>query len=186
MAERKGISKRTRFEIFKRDQFTCQYCGSQPPDVILHVDHIIAVANGGQNDMENLVTSCSDCNLGKSAVPLDMVPQSLEDRAAEAEERQAQVEAYAIQLQELRDAFENQCWQVAEVLKKGASDGYSRSNFRSITMFCKRLGFPETLNAAHIADNAVPFERGRRFKYFCAVCWNRIREIEASDGELEE
>ena len=74
----------------------------------------------------------------------------------------------------------------AEVLKKGASDGYSRYNFRSITMFCKRLGFPETLNAAHIADNAVPFERSRRFKYFCAVCWNRIREIEASVGELEE
>jgi hypothetical protein len=72
--ERKGLSKKVRFEVFKRDSFTCQYCGKQPPDVVLHVDHINPVASGGDNDPLNLITSCQDCNLGKSATPLENAP----------------------------------------------------------------------------------------------------------------
>ena len=68
---RKAISKRIRFEVFKRDSFTCQYCGAQAPDVVLHVDHINPVAGGGTNDILNLVTSCADCNAGKGARKLD-------------------------------------------------------------------------------------------------------------------
>lgn len=65
MAERKVLSKKTRFEVFKRDKFTCQYCGRMAPDVILEVDHIKPVAKGGDNSMLNLITSCKDCNRGK-------------------------------------------------------------------------------------------------------------------------
>ena len=70
MAERKAISKRMRFEVLKRDSFTCQYCGKQPPDTVLHLDHIKPVSKGGKNTILNLVTSCVDCNLGKSDVEL--------------------------------------------------------------------------------------------------------------------
>jgi hypothetical protein len=63
--ERKSISKSMRFEIFKRDEFKCQYCGSFAPDVILEIDHILPVCEGGKNEMINLVTSCFDCNRGK-------------------------------------------------------------------------------------------------------------------------
>ncbi len=65
MADRKPISKKTRFEVFKRDKFTCQYCGRMSPDVILEVDHIKPVADGGTNKLINLITSCRDCNRGK-------------------------------------------------------------------------------------------------------------------------
>lgn len=61
-----SISKRLRFEIFKRDGFTCQYCGTRPPDVVLEVDHIDPKSNGGGNDPINLLTSCFDCNRGKA------------------------------------------------------------------------------------------------------------------------
>ena len=71
MAERKLIPKRIRFEIFKRDCFTCQYCGKKAPDVILHIDHIVPVSKGGTNDILNLITSCESCNLGKSDIPLN-------------------------------------------------------------------------------------------------------------------
>ena len=71
MDGRKPISKRTRFEVFKRDKFTCQYCGMAAPYVTLHVDHIVPVAHGGTNDMENLVTSCMSCNLGKGTILVD-------------------------------------------------------------------------------------------------------------------
>jgi len=66
MAKRKAISTRTRFEVFKRDSFKCQYCGSSAPDVLLEVDHINPVANGGTNDILNLITACEKCNGGKS------------------------------------------------------------------------------------------------------------------------
>ena len=68
--KRTGLSKRTRFEVFKRDQFRCQYCGASAPDVILVVDHIQAVADGGANDLLNLLTACDPCNAGKSDVAL--------------------------------------------------------------------------------------------------------------------
>jgi hypothetical protein len=68
---RKAIPQSVRFEVFKRDAFTCQYCGGKSPDVILVVDHIKPVATGGVNDIVNLITSCRDCNSGKGAVELD-------------------------------------------------------------------------------------------------------------------
>ena len=66
MSNRKSVGNRVRFEVFKRDSFTCQYCGVKAPEVILEVDHITPVAEGGSNDLLNLVTSCRDCNSGKS------------------------------------------------------------------------------------------------------------------------
>lgn len=50
MSKRKSISKKLRFEVFKRDSFTCQYCGKMAPDVVLEVDHINPVASGGENN----------------------------------------------------------------------------------------------------------------------------------------
>ncbi len=63
---RKPISKKLRFNVFKRDSFKCQYCGKCAPDVILHIDHINPVSKGGKNEILNLITACEDCNSGKS------------------------------------------------------------------------------------------------------------------------
>ena len=54
-----------RFDILKRDNFTCQYCGRKAPSVILEVDHIIPISKGGEDTPENLITSCSLCNVQK-------------------------------------------------------------------------------------------------------------------------
>jgi len=64
---------RLRFEILKRDNFTCQYCGKNPneDDIKLHIDHIIPKSKGGKDIAENLIVSCEECNLGKSDVLLD-------------------------------------------------------------------------------------------------------------------
>jgi HNH endonuclease len=65
------LSNKIRFEVFKRDLFTCQYCGKKAPDVILNIDHINPVKEGGDNNIFNLLTSCFNCNNGKSAIKLD-------------------------------------------------------------------------------------------------------------------
>lgn len=66
-----AISKRLRFEVLRRDDHTCQYCGERAPDVTLHVDHVVPVALGGTDDPGNLVAACRDCNAGKTSVPAD-------------------------------------------------------------------------------------------------------------------
>lgn len=73
MSDRQPISKGKRFEVFARDGFTCMYCGRRPPEVVLEVDHIEAVANGGTNEDLNLITSCCDCNRGKAAKKLSEI-----------------------------------------------------------------------------------------------------------------
>lgn len=65
-----SISKRLRFEVFKRDSFTCQYCGARPPDTVLEVDHVHPRSLGGLDHLENLKTACWNCNRGKAHVPL--------------------------------------------------------------------------------------------------------------------
>jgi hypothetical protein len=71
MNKRKPISKKIRFEVFKRDSFTCQYCGRKSPDVLLEIEHIKPVSKGGTNSIINLTTACVDCNAGKSDITLD-------------------------------------------------------------------------------------------------------------------
>lgn len=78
---RKSLGKGLRFDVFKRDGFTCQYCGCKPPDVVLQVDHITPVAAGGDNDISNLVTACEACNQGKKAKRLDIAPRPDADLA---------------------------------------------------------------------------------------------------------
>lgn len=113
--KRRAISEKTRFEIFKRDSFTCQYCGVQPPQAILHIDHIIPVASGGTNVPENLITSCQPCNSGKGARSLSesSIIKLTADRAEDAKERARQLLMIAQAYHEQVDAFEEIgqiCW----------------------------------------------------------------------------
>lgn len=102
--ERKALSARLRFEIFKRDKFTCQYCGRKAPEVVLNCDHIEPVVRGGTDDILNLITSCKACNGGKGAVPLSdgtaMMKQ--QEMLAELEERRQQIDMMLKWRDELR------------------------------------------------------------------------------------
>lgn len=92
---RKGLSPRLRFEVFKRDAFTCQYCGRKAPDVILNCDHLLPVAGGGGNDAINLITSCDQCNDGKGAALLsDVQRKALSERLQKYREQIDTFEIY--------------------------------------------------------------------------------------------
>ncbi len=62
-----------RFEIFKRDNFSCQYCGRNVKEdkIKLHIDHIYPKKKGGLFVSDNLTTSCEECNEGKKDVLLE-------------------------------------------------------------------------------------------------------------------
>ncbi len=65
-----SIGNKTRFKVFKRDNFTCQYCGKKSPKVQLEVDHINPKDKGVLDKIDNLITSCIECNRGKSTNPI--------------------------------------------------------------------------------------------------------------------
>lgn len=65
--ELRGVDSRLRFTILQRDDFTCLFCGARPGSDDLHVDHIVPFSLRGSDADENLVATCSSCNLGKGA-----------------------------------------------------------------------------------------------------------------------
>lgn len=102
------VKKSTRFEVFKRDKFTCQYCGRAAPEVVLHVDHIIPRSKHGTDDAMNLVTSCVDCNLGKGKRKLsdDAAIQKQKKQLDLIQQRREQLEMMVAWQQSLMDVEE--------------------------------------------------------------------------------
>jgi len=177
--KRKSISCKVRFDVFKRDEFQCQYCGRTPPVVILEVDHINPVAKGGDNDTDNLVTACFDCNRGKSSNLLSNIPESLADKAKRTDEAEKQLKEYikirkrksrriATDAKKVTDVFE--AYFANSTLTSGSETTIKQRFLSKIDVFtlvenmefaCARLQYEEP-------DEA--------FKYFCGICWNQIRE----------
>jgi HNH endonuclease len=62
-----AISTRLRYEVLRRDLFTCRYCGASAPWAVLEMDHVTPRKLGGRDVLENLVTACKPCNNGKFA-----------------------------------------------------------------------------------------------------------------------
>ncbi len=70
-ASREPIPAGLRFAVLRRDGFRCAYCGrGEREGVKLHLDHVVPVARGGKTEIDNLVTACATCNVGKSATDL--------------------------------------------------------------------------------------------------------------------
>lgn len=148
---RKAVPKKTRFEVFKRDAFTCQYCGCKAPDVVLHCDHVHPVAEGGTNDLMNLITACEDCNGGKGARLLDDAQVVAKARAQmeEINERRIQLEMLASWHREL-SALGNMSVQVLEDFWREtleADYAFSKHGQSIVKKWLKRFSEDELLTA---------------------------------------
>ncbi|WP_160119659.1 HNH endonuclease [Rhodovarius lipocyclicus] len=174
---RKPLSTRLRFDIFKRDGFTCQYCGAHPPAAVLECDHITPVALGGENEPDNLITACFTCNRGKANVSLELVPQSLAERAAEVAEREEQLRGYAEVMNARRERIEREAWKVMGILFPGRGP-VQRADFISVKRFVERLGVHAVLDAA---ECSMTKPSHRAFRYFCGICWGVIRKQEVGE-----
>lgn len=177
-----------RFDVFKRDAFTCSYCGRRPPTVVLEVDHITPVAGGGTNDIDNLTTACWDCNHGKGCTDLgDKVkPRVALEHSDELRERALQAQAYAEALQEQRTAESrmldliNERWAQAfgaTVTETGWRLGSGDPPFpieTTIRRFLKIIPLDEILDAIDITA-ASRCSRRQADRYFYGTCWKKIR-----------
>lgn len=123
---RKALSKKERFSVFERDWFCCQYCWRDPIkfDVVLEVDHSISVKHWWTNIMENLVTSCFDCNRWKSRksviiweIDIDWESEKLK-QAQERLEQIKKIKTIRKKIEIIKDKQNNEVfWFINEIVK---------------------------------------------------------------------
>ena len=179
MVARASLSKKLRFDVFKRDGFKCSYCGATPSEkVLLEVDHIHPVAEGGGDNIDNLVTACFNCNRGKGAGLLSSIPDSLEQKAVVVAEREAQIASYYEILRAKRERKDAEAWIIASMyMERFGDEDIRRERLSSIKMFLERLDFYSVMDSMEIAINRK-FTKPAAFSYFCGICWNKIKEGE--------
>ncbi|MGI8909388.1 MAG: HNH endonuclease [Rubrobacteraceae bacterium] len=114
------VSNALRFEIFQRDKHTCQYCGRRAPEVELQADHLIPVALGGTDAFENLITSCRECNSGKSAKLIERFTHGHTKESWREKIKEKRVQ----RLRERRSEVENVMRYWAECRKTRTVSGY--------------------------------------------------------------
>lgn len=181
MVARKSISKKIRFEIFKRDSFKCQYCGNSAPDVILHIDHIHPVSKGGDNDITNLITACFDCNMGKKHRLIDDNEVIAKQKAQLdiLNEKRAQLEMLMKWRKDLI-SLDKKTLSIAVEFWHEKITGF-QLNERGIDILKKQInkfGLQEVLLAMEIASSkfnssTLPDEFSRSFDKIGAICQNK-------------
>lgn len=189
-----SLSVKTRFEVFKRDRYQCQYCGKSPPDVLLEADHIIPKAAGGSDAFENLTTACKDCNRGKGAGLLEEGTAPLVNRVTveELAERVDQAKAYMELLGGLSSLVDRQIGMVvdgwahafgakAEEREGGTfwrlPKGGVWPNEPTIRRFLRALPLADILEAVDIAASKFygQSEDGA-CRYFYGICHRAIKQ----------
>lgn len=183
MAERKPIGKKLRFEVFKRDSFRCQYCGRSAPDVILEVDHIVPVAEGGKNDILNLITSCRDCNRGKGKHVLtenEILKKQKEELDA-LNERREQMEMMIRWKTELRSMEAEQVEAINDLITTITGYELNDSGKRDVLNFLKQFGFNEVYDATEISfaryyKEYDDYSFTKALRKIGGVCYNRRKQ----------
>lgn len=176
MAERKPISKKQRFDVFKRDAFTCQYCGCTPPSVVLEVDHVHPVSKGGSNQVDNLLTACFDCNRGKSDGLLTSLPESVNEKAALMAEKLDQLKAFQRLVKAKKRMEEGQIDDVEEAFCVHHPDSKFGPKFRhSVRLFIQKIPAHVVVDYMHLACTRIDRAEDA-VKYFCGICWKTIKE----------
>lgn len=186
--ERKQISKSVRFEVFKRDKFTCQYCGKSAPDVILEVDHIKPVSKGGTNEILNLVTSCRDCNRGKTNRELsDNTAIAKQKRQMDAiQERREQLEMMLKWREALNEEEEIEVDSVESLFAANTKWTFSEIGRKNVKKLIRRFGFQEVYDAAEISIfkyyDGSERSWNNTFNKIGGICYNRMKARE-TDAE---
>jgi hypothetical protein len=181
------VSKRLRYEVLKRDNHTCRYCGGTAPDVAITVDHVTPVSLGGTDTAANLVACCRDCNIGKSSTSPDAplvenVKQDAMRWAAAIKLASDRRSNRTRQLNEYCRAFVDE-WREYDM---GSREMPTPANWQdSIEGFYNAaLPISELKRALAISMSKPQVSNYEKFRYMCGICWSVLREIQAEAMEI--
>jgi hypothetical protein len=169
-----AVSKRLRYEVLRRDNHSCRYCGAAAPDAKLAIDHVTPASLGGADSPDNLVTACVDCNIGKTSSSPDA--PLVEDVRRDAVRWARARDAVSALLEQERDA----ALRPQQVFEQAWGDTTYR--------YYLPASWPDSIDAfvrAGLNEDDLLFCVGRamrapgvsnRFKYFCGVAWSVVRD----------
>jgi len=171
------VSKRTRYEVLKRDNHTCRYCHAA--DSPLTVDHVTPVALGGTDFPDNLVAACQDCNYGKASTSPDAaVVADVEQRSL----RWAAAMKVAAQRLSTRDEPMRQYVAYMEDVVRSLFGGYDDlpNDWRESLVQFYRAGLPLEMTEQAVALSVAKgnVEWPSKWRYACGVAWTMIRELQ--------
>lgn len=184
-----ALTKRIRYEVLKRDNHTCRYCGASAPDAKLTVDHVTPVALGGTDKPDNLVAACRDCNAGKASTSpdasvvedvkqLDLKWAGAIQRVAKARGRQRKKRTVYV------DAFLEE-WRAYTHSWRG--DGYPLAdNWRGSIERFYDLGVPpeDIADCVRIALTNSRIHYDDAYRYFAGCVWRVVTEMQEAAKEL--
>lgn len=179
---RKPLSKKIRFEVFKRDLFTCQYCGRKSPDIVLEVDHIKPVASGGVNDIINLITSCFECNSGKGKTELsdNCALNKQREQVVKIAERRRQIEMFL----EWRDSLIDIDNEIAKKLKTEVERLLWQNQFQgndgmlnTCRSLIKKYGFDKCHSAIDSAQKYLKWDWDQITRESAEIAFNKLARI---------
>lgn len=188
-----AVSKRTRFEVLRRDEYTCQYCGETAPDVKITVDHVMPVALGGSDFPSNLVAACGDCNAGKTSItpesPLvEKVSGAAADFAVRSTDAATKLRAFYEESSDFVFEFEEQWgrWQ-----RTGSQERIPLPvDWRDSIRQWWRIGVPEEV--IHEAIEIAMRKRDLRheygeFRYMAGIVWKKLEQAGiGGDAQINE
>ena len=181
---RKPIGKKVRFEIFKRDNFQCQYCGRYAPEVILEIDHITPVKHKGKTETINMVTACFDCNHGKGARELSdsQILEQQREQLNKLNERKEQMQMLIQWKRELLKLENTQINEIEQIVLKPYNRSLTETGQTKIRKTIKKYGFSEVYESAQISlSNYLNKKDNDDFNkiidYIPRICANRVRAI---------
>lgn len=180
-----GISRRLRFEVFKRDNFTCKYCGRKSPEVVLELDHIIPKSKGGKSDEINLITSCFECNRGKGNLNLSerIIGEDPYDKAIEILEKERQLAEYNEVIKKQNERIDEDIEFFIEYWNAEFSSYFKDEWIISLKYFLKNISIHrliENVEFAYLKCRGAKYDckthfLTNMFKYFCGICWKQIK-----------
>lgn len=184
-----ALSKRLRYEILRRDNHACRYCGGIAPDVALTVDHVVPVSLGGTDDSSNLVTACKDCNAGKSSSSPDAAIVAAVDEKALIWKSAMEIAA-----QERAAAFAHDRELIGQFLTRW--NNWTWTDYRgdqhtedlpatfdvSVRNLLTAGLTPDDLD--ELIDVAMTAKSRDTWAYFCGCGWRRIRQAQERAAEI--
>ena len=195
MKVRKGLTKKTRFEVFKRDGFTCQYCGKMAPDIVLEVDHIKPVSKGGTNDFINLITSCRDCNRGKGKRKLSNkdVIKKQQEQLKELNKKREQLEMMVDWQNELLNLEQDYLSELKSFFSKEVNFSITKHGDMLLKKWLDKYGFGLLLDSMKKSisqylelddDGRTEWESAQKiFEYIPKICKNTL--LQEKDPQLK-
>lgn len=188
--KRKTLSKKTRFEVFKRDSFKCQYCGACAPEAVLVVDHIDPLSKDGADDMMNYITACQPCNAGKSDRTLgdNTVLAKQKGQLDELNERREQLEMMLKWRDGLKEIDDFQVDMVADAWNTAAPGWHlNEKGLKTVKQYLKKHGLKAVLDAIDTAgDRYIKTVDDKAVEDSVNLAWSKVGGILAMASMPDE